>query len=89
MFRYLDVDDTWQELTVPKAGLAFTWCQTPVVMRLDDDAGQTLTIRWDNGIEQVLTNTALPPEASTELFMRSGRIRQLDLVLRTNQLFIE
>jgi hypothetical protein len=88
-FRYLDVDGNWQTLMVPKAGLAFTWCQTPVVMQLVDDASPTLTISWDNRIEQVLTNTTLPPEASAELFMRSGRIRRLDLVFSSTQLFFE
>jgi len=88
-FRYLDVEDSWKELMVPKAGLAFTWCQTPVIMRLDDDTAPTLTISWDNGTEQVLTNTSLSSEASAELFMRSGRIRQLEVVFRANQLFVE
>jgi len=87
--RYLDVKNNWQTLTVPEAGLAFTWCQTPVVMQLDDSAGPSLTIHWDNGTEQILTDPALPTDASAEMFMRSGRIRRLDLVLHSNQLFIE
>jgi hypothetical protein len=87
-FRYLDVENNWQILTVPKAALAFTWCQTPVVMQLDDNAGPSLTIHWDNGAKQVLTDSALPTEVSAELFMRSGRIRQLDLVLQSDQLFV-
>jgi len=86
--RYLDVENNWQTLTVPEAGLAFTWCQTPVVMHLEDSAGPSLTIHWDNGTEQTLTNPALPNDASAELFMRSGRIRQLDLVVHSNQLFV-
>jgi hypothetical protein len=88
-FRYLDVDDNWQTLMLPKDGLAFTWCQTPVVMRLDDDAGEALAISWDNGNEQVLSSTMLPAEASAELFMRSGRIRKLELVFNSTRLFVE
>ena len=30
-FRFLDVDGNWQEIDVPAGGLAFTWCQVPVV----------------------------------------------------------
>jgi hypothetical protein len=86
-FRYLDVDDDWQELIVPVAGLAFTWCQTPVVMHLDDDSDPTLTINWDDGKKQVLKELTLPPEASAELFKRSGRIRRLTLSIQPGQLF--
>ena len=35
-FRFLDVDNNWQDLTVPANGLAFTWCQVPIVYQLDD-----------------------------------------------------
>jgi hypothetical protein len=52
-FRYLDVDDDWQELIV----------------------------------QQVLKELTLPPEASAELFKRSGRIRRLTLSIQPGQLF--
>ncbi len=32
-FRFLDVDGNWQEIDVPAAGLAFTWCQVPIDLR--------------------------------------------------------
>ncbi len=85
-FRYLDVAGNWQHLVVPRAGLAFTWCQTPVIMCVSDDAEPTLTIHRDDGTEQVLSHTSLPTEMSAELFKRSGRIRRLELVFRKNQL---
>ena len=86
-FRYLDVDDNWHELSVPTHGLAFTWCQVPVVYQLDDEVEACLTITWDDGNRQSLAQLALPAEHSTELFQRSGRIRELTLVLGTKQLF--
>ena len=85
-FRYLDVSGEWQNLLVPVAGLAFTWCQTPVIMRLDDQAVPTLTVYWNDGAEQRLNGNALPAETSAELFKRSGRIRRLELVFQRNQL---
>ena len=88
-FRYLDVDDNWQELTVPAAGLAFTWCQVPVVYQLDDEVDPVLQISWDDGTRQSLDQLVLPANESSELFQRSGRIRQLTLVLATEQLFRE
>jgi hypothetical protein len=88
-FRYLDVSDNWQTITVPARGLAFTWCQVPVVYQLDDEAEPSLSITWDDGTQQSLSQLALPAEESAELFRRSGRIRQLALVLTTEQLFSE
>ena len=88
-FRYLDVDDQWRELSVPAAGLAFTWCQLPLVYRLDDSAEPSLTITRDDGTRQTLPGLALPAEQSAEIFQRSGRIRRLDLVFGSSELFSE
>jgi hypothetical protein len=88
-FRYLEIGEQWQELTVPKSGLAFTWCQVPIVYRLDDSAETALTILLDDDSQQTLTEQALPAELSAELFMRSGRIRRIELVLGSSQLFSE
>jgi hypothetical protein len=86
-FRFLDVDGRWQELTVPDSGLAFTWCQVPFVYRLDDAAEPSVTITLDDGADLELTGLTLPSEWSGELFLRSGRIRRIDLVVRTSLLF--
>ena len=87
VFRFLDVDGQWQELTVPKSGLAFTWCQVPIVYRLDDSAEPAATLTLDDGGHLNLTGLALPTEWSGELFLRSGRIRRVELVVRRSQLF--
>ncbi|HUV21217.1 MAG TPA: hypothetical protein VMZ32_05475 [Gammaproteobacteria bacterium] len=85
--RYLDVDDQWQELAIPTAGLAFTWCQVPLVYLLDNDAEPSVTITRDDGSCQTLPGLALPAETSAEIFQRSGRIRRLDLVFDRGELF--
>ncbi|MFT4937554.1 MAG: hypothetical protein ACI88A_000571 [Paraglaciecola sp.] len=86
-FRYLDVDGDWQEISVPASGLAFTWSQVPIVYCLDDAAEPSLTITWDDGKQQTLAQLKLSVEQSSELFVRSGRIRQLNLVLTSKLLF--
>ena len=88
-FRFLTVDGNWQEIDVPAGGLAFTWCQVPVIYRLDDKVEPGLTVLWSNGDKQTLADMALPPDMSAELFQRSGRIRQLNLNLGANKLFAE
>jgi hypothetical protein len=87
VFRFLDVDGQWQELTVPKSGLAFTWCQVPIVYRLDDSAELAVTVTLDDGSHLTPIGLALPTELSAELFSRSGRIRRVELVVRRSQLF--
>ena len=87
VFRFLDVDGQWQELAVPKSGLAFTWCQVPFVYRLDDSAETAMTVTLDDGSDVTPIGLTLPTELSAELFLRSGRIRQVELVMRRSQLF--
>ena len=88
-FRYLDLDDQWQELTVPAAGLAFTWCQVPLVYTLDDNAEPSVGITRDDGKRQTLPGLILPADESAEIFLRSGRIRRLDLTFARSELFAE
>jgi hypothetical protein len=86
-FRFLDVDNQWQELTVPESGLAFTWCQVPCVYRLDDSTGPAVTVVHDDGNQQTITGLDLPAGTSSELFLRSGRIRRIEVALVKSQLF--
>ena len=85
-FRYVDVDGQWQEIDVPKGGLAFTWCQVPVVYQLSDDASTLLMLRGRNGDQETLTELALSPELSAQPLPRSGQIRQLTVKFGTNLL---
>jgi hypothetical protein len=80
-FRFLDVDGKWQELQVPARGLAFTWCQVPVVYRLVDRGRPAMTVVREDGTSQALPTLSLPEDLSNEIFRRSGRVRQLSLDL--------
>jgi hypothetical protein len=85
-FRFLDVDGCWQQLMVPAKGLAFTWCQVPIVYRLDESAEAGVTVTRDDGECQVLPEMALPADIARQVFRRSGRIRRIELVLNSRQL---
>jgi hypothetical protein len=86
---YVDVDDNWQTIAVPSAGLAFTWCQVPVVYTLDDNTPVALVITDKDGAEQTLPTLELPAIDAAELFQRSGEIRKLTMNLHSNMLFAE
>jgi hypothetical protein len=80
-FRYLDLAGAWQALTVPADGLAFTWCQVPIVYRLVDRGPPTMTVDRGDGSSLALAAPTLPAELSAEIFRRSGHIRRLSLDL--------
>ena len=86
-FRYLDVRNRWEQVEVPAGGLAFTWCQVPVIYRLDQEVEPALQIIYEDGSRRHLRRPQLPAEDSSELFRRSGRIARLELSLRTEALF--
>jgi hypothetical protein len=78
-FRFLDVDGRWQEQPVPARGLAYTWCQVPIVYRLVDRGPPALTVTLADGSSQTLAALSLPAAISDELVRRSGRVRGLSL----------
>ncbi len=81
LFRFLDVHGQWRELTVPAAGLVYTWCQIPIVYRLRVEGRPTLTVTGHDGSIQNFPQLSLPAPLSAELFLRSGHVRQISLDL--------
>jgi hypothetical protein len=86
LFRHLDVQGDWQETPLPPAALGFTWCQVPVVYRLDDSASPTLTLTYQDGMTQTLSTLSLSESMSAELFLRSGHIRQVTVTVNHESL---
>ena len=86
-FRYLDVRGDWQEIEMPAAALAFTWCQVPVVYRLNKTDKPALTLVFEYGMTETLPSLSLPDSVSAELFQRSGHIRRIEVRLRPENLF--
>jgi hypothetical protein len=85
-FRYLDVDGNWQALTVPAGGLAFTWCQVPVVYRLCDRDEASLVVFQGDGETRTIQSLSLPADLSGEIFRRSGTVRRITVDLPRNLL---
>ncbi len=87
MLRFLDVDNEWQTIDLPSSSLAFTWCQVPVVYRLNSDASAALTIKRADGSADELQHHALEQDLARHLFSRNGEIRQITVHLNREQLF--
>lgn len=86
-FRHLDVDGAWRTLAVPAGGLAFTWCQVPVVYRLTADRAPGLSLTLQDGATRHCPGAALDADDSAALFGRTGRIRQVTVEIHPDQLF--
>ena len=86
-FRYLDVKGEWQDLQLPAASLAFTWCQVPIVYRLDETAKPSLSLTYEYGMTEAMEALVLQDSISTELFLRSGRIQQITVNVRYGDLY--
>jgi hypothetical protein len=86
-FRYLDVRNRWQRFEVPAAALAFSWCQVPIIYRLDDQAEPSLSVVRNDGSTRRRQGLSLGPEDSGELFRRSGTIQRLEVTFPAAALF--
>ncbi|WP_339724322.1 hypothetical protein [uncultured Paraglaciecola sp.] len=85
-FRYLDLSEHWQEITLPSHSIAFTWCQVPIVYQLTE-GDSTLTITLDSGKQLSSNVIGLEPSIANELFTRSGKVKSVNVLLNTNHLF--
>ena len=87
VFRFLDVHNQWQELNVPENGLAFTWCQLPLVYRICESQAPALTVTLATGDSLSLTDLRLPADLAEAVFTRNGFIEKLELTITSEQLF--
>jgi hypothetical protein len=84
-FRYLDVQNEWQQTPVPKNGIGFTWCQVPVVYELINGE-PSLTLTLSDGKQITSSDLKLGGEYSHALFNRTDFIKQIHITLNTSQL---
>ena len=86
-FAYVDVDDADQVLDIPEHGIAFTWCQVPIIYTLGDSA--EIVLSFEDGSSESLDSLSLTAAQSAEIFSRSGRIRRIEASLPAELLFSE
>ncbi len=84
-FRYLDVNNVWQETIIPKSGIGFTWCQVPIVYELNTEE-PVLVLTTSDGKHIKFDELTLADEYTDALFNRTGFIKKIHITLNTNQL---
>ncbi|MEZ5115844.1 MAG: hypothetical protein R2737_06210 [Candidatus Nanopelagicales bacterium] len=81
-FGYVDVDGRPGTVDVPAGGLAFTLCQTPVVLvPVAPGDSDSITVTDARGGHTRIEGAGLGPDLSAHVFRRDGHVRAL--VVRT------
>lgn len=78
-FSHVDVAAGTRTLPLPRASLAFTICQTPVVYLLGD--GPQITVRYRNGRTDTISGSSLDTADSQHIFDRDGQIELLEVMV--------
>ena len=82
-FEYVDVMGERRDLRLERDTLAFTTCQTLVVMHLAGE--ERVVVRLSDGTEEVLPHHRLGPELSREIFVRSGKVARVDVFVNPDR----
>ncbi|MGF1508422.1 MAG: hypothetical protein ACFB9M_02855 [Myxococcota bacterium] len=84
-FRFLDVEGHWQLMDVPAQGLAFTWCQVPIVYVLGNEPA--VTLERSQGPTDRTPGLSLTAADSAAIFKRRGLIRRVTVTFPPHALF--
>lgn len=74
-FAYVGLDGQRRTFSLPANSLAFTLCQTPVIMKCDGGAG--IEVVYAGGQHEQIQGSTLEPALAKHLFRRDGAIERL------------
>lgn len=72
VFTFLDSAGRQRDLELPSGTLAYTFCQTPIIMQAGDKA--EIKVDFDDSSKQTIPGYRLDRSISRQLFQRDGRI---------------
>ncbi|TRX52839.1 hypothetical protein [Thalassomonas sp. M1454] len=90
-FKFLDIDNCWQEILLANNSLAFTWCQIPIVYQLtnNEDVNEQLTVSFNDSSEKIIDGNTLSTDLSSLIFTKAGLIRRITLKVSASSLFVQ
>jgi hypothetical protein len=77
VFTYLDVNGKIREIDLQAGSLAFTICQTPVILEITDEMG--ISVHYSDGTLRLIQGDILDVENSRHVFLRDGRVEHLSV----------
>jgi hypothetical protein len=75
VFSYLDVHGRQQQIILESGSLAYTICQTPVVLETANE--MDIVVHYSNGTHQHIKGNTLDAENSRHIFLRDGSVQKL------------
>jgi hypothetical protein len=84
VWSYVDVNGIGREMTLRAHSLAFTVCQTPVVMLKGEKA--EIVVQFVNGQSAVIAGSSLPSNISQSVLTRAGEILLLEVKVNCSKL---
>lgn len=79
VFKYIDVQQQKNELTLDTNSLCFTYCQVPIVYSISNQ--NSLEVILEDGSAQNFDSLSLDLELSQNLFQRTGKIIQINATI--------
>lgn len=76
-FRYLDTGGEWQVVDVEANQLAFTWCQVPIVYKVNNSNKACITLIYQNADSVTIEGSCIDANQASELFKRTGEITRI------------
>lgn len=76
-FDYLDVSGQPQRLELPASSLAATFCQVPIILRVEGAPG--IRVHFNDGTAKQVAGLLLDAATSRQLFQREGAIHHLEV----------
>lgn len=83
-FNYVDIHKNRLPLEISNDSLAFTYCQIPVIYKLNDI--EKLVLSYSDGTIEEISSLTLDVENSRKIFQRTGEIVKIDVYLTTKHL---
>lgn len=83
-FELVSIGQDKYELNLPEGALGFTYCQVPVIYSLG--AKNEIKMSFSDGSSKVLDSLELDKETSDHLFQRTGKIEQISISLKRDEL---
>lgn len=78
-FSYLDITGRQLEIKLEAGSIAYTICQTPIIIHSRGQKG--ITIHFDDGTRQHIEGYVLDQSNSQHIFLRNGKIQSLSVTI--------
>lgn len=83
-YQITNIEGNEVEVVVPKNALAFSYCQVPIIYKIEEQDGIEAYLK--NGASQSFSGLSLDEKMSTMIFGRTGEVTKLKVSLNENRL---